>query len=90
MGAAGTGVVTLGFSVWHCSSLPVLDAASVSISGPIGMRLVSTLSHLMLHSALACSESLARMRPKSQTALAFNFEFITATLTRRLSYEHYH
>ena len=54
------------------------------------MRLVSTLSHLMLHSALACSESLARMRPKSQTALAFNFEFITATLTRRLSYEHYH
>ena len=58
------------------------------------MRLVSTLSHLMLHSALACSESLARtgtgMRPKSQTALAFKFEFISACLTRRLSYEYYH
>jgi hypothetical protein len=29
VGAAGTGVSTLGFSVWHCSSLPVLDAVSV-------------------------------------------------------------
>ena len=90
VGAAGTGVSTLGFSAWHCSSLPVLDAVSVWIRGPIDMRLVSTLPHLMLHSALACSESLARMGPKSHTALAFKFEFIAASSIRRLWYEYYH
>jgi hypothetical protein len=68
----------------------VLDAVSVRIRGPIDTRLVSTLSHLMLHSALACSESLARMGPKSQTALAFKFEFIAASSIRRLWYEYYH
>ncbi len=43
-----------------------------------------------MHEKGVGSESLARMRPKSHTALAFKFEFITASLTRRLWYEYYH